>query len=300
MNAAPVSRSQLEFYAQPSAMTSAGRHAALFKELPVDLAELVSVIQQLVIYDVVAPEFYGFSIPEQRQGEIHLRSTARILDRILALDDRPLSAPRPAEHRIAGRCHHFVVLLVAMLRARQIPARARCGFGAYFNPPAFEDHWVCEYWNEAETRWVLVDAQFDETWQRKLSIRHDVLDVPRDQFLVAADAWTKCRTRKIDPAKFGISFVKLHGLWYVAGNLVRDVAALNKTEPLPWDVWGAQPRENERLSADQHAYFSRLAALTTGPDVSFDELGRAFHADPGLAVPAQVYNALLQRQEPFE
>jgi hypothetical protein len=54
------------------------------------------------------------------------------------------------------------------------------------------------------------------------------------------------------------------------------------------------------LGADQHAYFARLAALTTDPDVTFDELGRAFHADPGLAVPAQVYDALLQRQEPFE
>src|SRR6516165_7569409 len=32
---------------------------------------------------------------------------------------------------------------------------------------SFEDHWVCEYWNGAEERWVLVDAQLDELQQAK-------------------------------------------------------------------------------------------------------------------------------------
>jgi hypothetical protein len=89
---------------------------------------------------------------------------------------------------------------------------------------------------------VLVDAQFDEVWRNKLSIEHDILDVPRDRFLVAADAWTQCRAGNADPGKFGIGFVHMHGLWYIAENLVRDLAALNKIEPLPWDVWGAQPK----------------------------------------------------------
>jgi hypothetical protein len=31
----------------------------------------------------------------------------------------------------------------------------------------------------------------------------------------------------------------MHGLWFSAGNLVRDIAALNNRETLPWDFWGA-------------------------------------------------------------
>jgi hypothetical protein len=31
-----------------------------------------------------------------------------------------------------GVCRHFTLLHVAMLRTQGIPARARCGFGAYF------------------------------------------------------------------------------------------------------------------------------------------------------------------------
>ena len=44
-----------------------------------------------------------------------------------------------------GVCHHFALLMTAMLRAKGIPARYRCGFGAFFNAPYFEDHVLCEF-----------------------------------------------------------------------------------------------------------------------------------------------------------
>lgn len=47
---------------------------------------------------------------------------------------------------------------------------------------------VCEYWKADQERWIFVDPQFDEVWREKLSIKHDVLDVPCDQFLVASAA----------------------------------------------------------------------------------------------------------------
>jgi len=107
-----------EFYAQQSVMTSAGRHAPMFNELPNEVGDLVRVIQHLVVYDVVAPDFYGFSIPEKRQSEIHIRPMEKKLDRVLALDDRPLSVARPVDKRLVGRCHHFVQFLVAILRSQ--------------------------------------------------------------------------------------------------------------------------------------------------------------------------------------
>lgn len=289
----------LDFYAQSSALTSPGRHAALLNELPNEVGDLVRIIQHLVVYDVVAAEFYGFTIPEPRQREIHLRSLEKMVDGILALDDKPLSAPRPIDKRLVGRCHHFVRLMVGILRSKGIPARARCGFGSYFNPPKFEDHWVCEYWNAAKTRWSLVDVQFDDTWRAKLKIDHDILDVPRNRFLVAGDAWGQCRGGQADPAKFGIEFVNLRGLWYIACNLVREVASLNKVEMLPWDVWGAQPRPNEDLDDDELAFFDRIGALTCEPDNSLDELRRIFDTDAKLRVPSVVFNSVLNRSEPI-
>jgi hypothetical protein len=57
-------------------------------------------------------------------------------------------------------------------------------------------------------------------------IRFDSADVPRDQFVVAGDAWSLCRGGRTDPSAFGL--LDMHGLWFIAGNLVRDVAAFEQ------------------------------------------------------------------------
>jgi hypothetical protein len=83
----------------------------------------------------------------------------------------------------------------------------------------------------------------------------------------------------------------------VAGNLLRDAAALNNVEMLPWDVWGAMPGPDEPLPQDQLALFDRLAALTHGPDAAFAELRALYEGDERLRVPPTVRNAALNRQE---
>jgi hypothetical protein len=289
----------LPYYAEAGPMTTGGSHGRHLRSAPNSIRELAETVQHLFLYDVVARDFYGFTVPKPRAGEIHLRSTESLLERILQLDAAPLARPRPLDKRTIGRCHHFALMTVAVLRAHGIPARARCGFGAYFNPPQFEDHWVTEYWDAGERRWVLADTQLDAVWIEKLRIGHDVFDVPRDRFLTAADAWKQCRTGKFDPARFGISFVKLHGLWFVAGSLVRDLASLNKMEMLPWDSWGAQPKPDAKLDDAQLRFFDEIAALT-GDDASF-EAARAMYAhDDRLRVPREVFNGLKQETEPVE
>jgi hypothetical protein len=83
----------------------------------------------------------------------------------------------------------------------------------------------------------------------------------------------------------------------VAGNVIRDLAALNKFEMLPWDLWGAQPGMDERLSPQQMKYFDDLADLTRSPHLTFDCLRQSFDHDPGLRIPNTVYNALLHQTQ---
>jgi hypothetical protein len=45
-----------------------------------------------------------------------------------------------------------------------------------------------------------------------------------------------------------------------AGNPVRDVAALNNMEMLPWDVWSAMSGADAALKDDQLYLFDKLAA----------------------------------------
>ncbi len=199
---------------------------------------------------------------------------------------------RPAGLRQVGVCRHFTLLHVAMLRSQGVPARARCGFGAYFEQGKFLDHWVTEYWHEAGRRWILVDAQLDARQREVFKIAFDPLDVPREQFLVAGDAWQRCGTGEADPQAFGI--LDMYGRWFIAGNVVRDLAALNNREMLPWDVWGPMVQNDAELDL---GLIDRLAELTREPDAHFDELRAVYDQGPPLSVPPTVFNAVLNRAE---
>jgi hypothetical protein len=285
------------FYSMQGPMTEPGKHAKALGELPNDIPSILRVVQGLAIHQFVAEPMYGVKISEKRLGESHLRQAEKLIDRILALDPSPLTKARPPERRLVGVCHHFARLTLAILRTKSIPARARCGFGAYFNPGFYEDHVLVEYWQPDDRRWVQIDPQFDEPWRKGSGIKHDYLDVPHDQFLIAADAWEKCRAGKADPEKFGIFQGNLRGLWFIAGSLVRDLAWLNKQEMLQWDAWGAIPPPGAKLTRDQLEVFDQLAAMTRAPDARFGELRRLYETADDLRVPPTVFNAVLQRPE---
>jgi Transglutaminase-like superfamily len=286
-----------DFYAEAGSMTSVEQHRALVDDVPGDVRQVVSIVQSLAIYDVVTADFYGVEMPDDRQQEIHLRPVGEMLARIVGAGAVRLADGLPPAARLACRCRDYSVLTVALLRARGIPARVRCAFGAYFNPGHYEDHQVCEYWNGSERRWKLVDAQLDDVWRERLGIDFDVFDVSRDEFLVAGNAWQCWRSGDVPEDRFGISFAGLHGAWFIAGSVVRDVAALNKVEMLPWDVWGAQPAPDTRLDAEQLVFFDELAELTLDADACFPELRQRFLHDDRLRVPPTVHNALRDRAE---
>ncbi len=280
----------LDFWRRPVDFSDAGAQAGLLDDLPRDIPGIVKAIQGLLIHEHLT-DAYGVVLPPERRVESHARSVESMLGAIAARDPRPLTEARKAADRYICVCRSFVLLLVAILRRQGLPARARCGFGAYFEPGKFYDHWVAEYWSADQNRWLMVDAQVDDRQRGIFGVTIDTLDVKRDQFLVAGDAWRLCRTGREDPKNFGIP--DMHGLWFTASNIVRDAAALNNREMLPWDVWGGMQLVDEDLDL---AFFDRLAELTHRPDRRFAEL-RELYSDPRIAVPGTVFNAVLNRTE---
>ena len=274
-----------DFYSTFGSITDPGDLGDLLDNLPTDVAGLCRVVQGLVLH-IFWADRYGVQLSPARQEEVQLRFVRPQLQRLVELDPRPLTEARSPETRLVGNCRDFSTLLTAMLRRQGVPARARCGFGAYFMPGHFEDHWVCEYWNADEKRWVLVDAQLDALQREKLGITFDVLDVPRDAFIVGGQAWQMCRSGKADPDAFGIFNMK--GLWFVRGDFVRDVAALNKVETLPWDGWGLADAGDEDLTPNDYALLDRLAELTAGDVPEFDTVRALYDSDPRLRVPKAV------------
>ena len=289
----------LDFYLAPAPLADAGAHAAQCADLPGDVGALDEAVQGLLLHQHWA-NAYGKPLSEARTAESHLRGLRSMLDRLLAHDAAPLAVARSAERRLVGNCRHFTLLFVALLRAKGIPARARCGFANYFTPGLHEDHWVGEYWHAAEGRWVLADAQLDALQRDAVKPDFDTLDVPRDRFLVGGDAWAVCRAGAADPATFGIPPEHERGLWFIAGDLIRDVAALNKVELLPWDVWGAMPLPGDDMGDDLLAFLDQIAVLTHDPDANFAELRARYASDDRLRAPASVFNALRERDEVVE
>src|SRR3984893_6831406 len=279
----------LDFYTRPGTMTWGGEHARVLDAVPRDLAGMTRVVQGLLLHEHWAPA-YGVRLSDNRRSQSHIRPASLMLDHVRAESGGPLSVAGAVDARLEGVCRHFTVLLVAMLRAQGVPARARCGFGSYFNPGRFEDHWVCEYWDTARGGWTLVDAQIDDVQRAKIKPDFDLLDVPRDRFVIAGDAWARCRAGE-DPSTFGI--FQMRGLWFIAGNVIRDLAALNNMEMLPWDVWGAMTPPDEPLGDDRLALFDRLSAITHAPDATFGELCRLYEANEDLRVPSTVFNKVL-------
>jgi hypothetical protein len=275
----------LEYFTTHGLITQPGKHAALLDHLPTDISLLRRVVQGVMIH-IHWAERYGVQLSEKRRDEVQLRSVAHQLDRLFELDPQPLVNARPFDKRLVGNCRDFSVMLTTILRHQGVPARARCGFGRYFLPNHYEDHWVCEYWNGEQNRWFLVDAQLDELQCEKLSIQFDPLDVPRDQFIVGGKAWQLCRTGQADPDTFGI--FDMHGLWFVRGNFVRDFASLNKMELLPWDGWGIIEAKDEDLSPEDLTFLDQVAKLTSHDVPEFERVRRLYENDSRLHVPVTI------------
>ena len=203
-----------------------------------------------------------------------------------ALDPRPLREARPLERKLIGNCRHFSTLLAGLLRAQGIPARARCGFGAYFSPgaaePHYEDHWVAEYWHAEAGRWIMVDAQLDAVQCAALKIDFNPLDMPRGRFITGSEAWLLIRNHQADPAQFGI--FDLHGVDFVRATCCRRGLAQQDGDPALGRL-GLGKCLGRGYDGQQLAVLDRAALLGVQADLAFDALRALYAAEDGLRVP---------------
>ena len=261
-------------YATPGPLTDLSTvPPAALAGMPSDADGIIRLAHTLIVHPFDTP---GLELPEARFADNQLRHAAQIVAAVLRLDGAPLHVPRPAVRRVVGTCRHFTVLTVALLRLHGIPARARCGFGTYFQPGYGMDHWVLEHLRDG--RWVRTDAQH---------IGGTVTPHPEDLadglFLTGGEAWTAWREGRVDAARFGVPGTDNFGPAEIQGNAVRDLAALGKVEMLPWDEWGRMGAAYKgETGADYDELMDRVAAVTGRDDPA--EVSELF-AEPDLRVP---------------
>jgi hypothetical protein len=278
-----VDTAALSAYIPHSAFSDPGAQAEWLHGLPADIATLREAVSSLVFHYMGGGDWEENGIAPERRPEVDLRYADAMFGRLRELTRKPLGEHRLPHERIIGCCRDFTLLYVSLLRHHGIPARSRVGFATYLNGGWATDHVVAEVWDSREERWRLIDAEFGAVYTDPTDgVELDMLDLPRDRFIVAPDAWLRCREGGEDPDRYLVSpFLDTPGLrgWpYILHDLVLDLAALNKQELILWDDWGIGA-EWDRLTEDQLTMLDETARTMISPDVTLEELRRLYDQD---------------------
>src|SRR5579875_245738 len=249
-------------YAVPGPLTDlASISPSALERIPSDSVDICRPAHTLVIQPSDAK---ALDLPDDRFAENQLRPAAAMIEALLTLDPAALPISRRPDRRVIGTCRHFAVLSCALLRYRGIAARVRCGFATYFQPGQGLDHWITEYWHEQDKRWVRIDSEI-----LGQSILAEPEDLCPDQFLTGGEAWKAFRDGRIDAAQFGVYGTGNWGPGEIRGNTVKDLAALNKVEMLPWDEWGRMDASYKgQTGADYDELLDTIADVCAADDPS--------------------------------
>ena len=285
----------LNYYRTQSEISDPGKYSEYFKNLPESIEELCKIVQNTFshIFWIQKEENYGFTpkdVVEKGRDpvkELNLRTIEEKLDIYFKYNKTSFTELGDLVDRVVGNCRDFALFLVSMLRHKGIPARVRSGAGRYFfpdDPNRFEDHYICEYWNSEEERWVMVDPQIDNVQRKALKLEMSTLDIPKDKFPDAGTIWLIFREGEIEPEKFGI--FEWRGEVFALNKLIMDLACLNKVEVLAWEGWGicSKVKNIEKLG---YEIFDDLAAKISHADTPeiFFELKELFENDSRYKLP---------------
>jgi hypothetical protein len=281
------------YWASQSRVTDPGTAAGAVDDLPADLRSLREASSQLVFHYRAGGDFAENGVPAERVSEINSMYARDLLSLVLGRGEPSLARNRQAADRVVGCCRDSTVLFLALARHKGIPARARVGFAAYFQPGWLLDHVVAEVWDSAEERWRLVDAEMPAAWVHEVNGQPvDWLDLTGDQFVTGPRAWQSARAGRTDPDRYVVApdleLPFLRGWTYLAHNALHDLAALTKTEMLLWDEWGMQLGQGAGPVPEADAeVLDEVCVLTADPAADPAALA-ALAARDGLRVPPVV------------
>lgn len=283
-----------EFYMQHGVMTKIGYMEDMVKDLPKAIEGIVSIVQNIFLHQHWAQR-YGVELEPERRQEPWIRAVEEKLVFLNKQGYQHVSDKRSVEDKMVAVCRDYSVMAAALCIEAGIPARARSGFATYFEKGKYMDHWVLEYWNEDEKRWILVDAQLDELQRQALQITFDPLDVSEDDFITGARAWSMCRGGEANPELFGIA--EWWGYDYVKSNLILDANSLLKVPMHSWDGWkGYKNIQMSEWSEQDYLLMDQLSKQVMDVDNNLEGLQLFIQENDGIIVPedlSEVMNFLL-------
>ncbi|MFC5703355.1 transglutaminase domain-containing protein [Cohnella faecalis] len=259
-------------YAQLTRTTDPGELVDLYEGLPEDLPSLCRLIKAQLIHPDNTDRF-KHSLKSAKREDARFDTVADMLEALEERNANGLLMDRAPNERLILSCRYHALLLLSILRSRNVPARCRVGFASYLSDRAAKhvDHWICEVWNDREERWVLVDPD------------REIVDI-REGFILAGDAWLMARNNEINPRLFGAK--TSWGLSYIRNNLCHDMSAILGREPRYWDFPPIGKQAIDGSNEEALQLLDELAIYLQDPDANIASV-RRLHAE----------NACLQYEE---
>ena len=265
--------------------TSIYTYIGIYKEFILSLPNDIPSIGMLVCDQITHPSmyftepssyledtYYGkfASYPKHRfknEDELYITAVSMIAG-ILRLDETGFTKNRDVTKRITVSCRQASVLFSAILKAKGIPCRSRAGFMDFGNTgDSYMEHWVNEYWDFNESRWVLADV--DGYYEYEQRFGYSQFDLPRRKFVTASEAWLGLRNNTLNKKLDVFSPNPLEG---VCEYLFMDFHALLNNEIF----YSYQPlylRDGiQALNEDELCELDHLAELLAEPDKNMEQI----------------------------
>lgn len=274
----------LDFYKKTSMYTNWGEYKEYFISLTDDIHELAALVNSQTIHRGVLLKSYYKKTNIARQypwyryrceDDILLTAPAMMAE-LFRLDSRGIVADRRIEDKIVVTCRYVSILMASILKAKGIPTRCRAGFCLIDNryrDKTVGDHWIVQYYNYNENRWVNLDTNRIN----RVETDYDYYDMPNDRFDFVAKAWLDVRSGKEDINHFRHGS-KVTGLGMLARSLFYDFHSLMNDEIsyLFFPVFISNDKKFENLSEEELKELDNLANLMLNPDKNFYKLKNIF------------------------
>ena len=264
------------FYKQTSVYTNSGLYEDYFKSLPNDINKLRDIVCDQHIHKMRV--FRTFDRNEVRKNYIWynclydaLNTATAMTAEIFRLDSKGFYLKKPNDKRIIVTCRYISILFASILKAKGIPCRCRSGFAPYIYADYNVDHWINEYWDEKEQRWIAIDAEIldhTRTHDKKVNL-YDI----KGEFEYPAVLWLKARSGELKDLSKYLKHTGYKGQDILAHALFLDFNALMNIE-LPYKYTPNFICEHnfDCLTDEDYTGLDNLAKLMLDPDKNFEQL----------------------------
>ena len=175
--------------------TSIYTYAGAYKDFLLSLPDEIPSIGRCVCDQITHPSMYFTepspylkdayfgkfsSYPKHRfknEDELYITVVSMIAG-VRYLEETGPGEEKDVARRITVSCRQASVLFSAILKAKGIPCRSRAGFMDFGDAgESYLEHWVNEYWDFGERRWVLADV--DGYYEYEERFGYSQFDLPR-------------------------------------------------------------------------------------------------------------------------